>query len=184
VSRKVGGTTVPHFRVVLGGEWEHNAGAYGLTIGAIPSKRVPDFVERITAKYLQERTAGEAFRKYIERVGKQEIKTLVDELSVVPPYERDRSYYSDWRDPAVRLGWAVRPEGVAWRHLFGAGLIGGVGFTVALFITGLAFTDKLLIEEAKVGVLSASLIAALAGYVFLRLMSDGQKKSQPNGNES
>ncbi len=99
VSRKVGGTTVPHFRVVLGGEWEHNAGAYGLTIGAIPSKRVPDFVERITAKYLQERNAGEAFRKYIERAGKQAIKALVDELSVVPPYQRDRSYYSDWRDP-------------------------------------------------------------------------------------
>ena len=99
VSRKVGGTTVPHFRVVLGGEWEHNAGAFGLTIGAIPSKRVPDFVERITAKYLQERKGGEAFRKYIERVGKQEIKALVDELSGVPPYEHDRSYYSDWRDP-------------------------------------------------------------------------------------
>ncbi|MGH8773150.1 MAG: hypothetical protein ACREV2_18535 [Burkholderiales bacterium] len=60
---------------------------------------MPDFVERITAKYLQERSAGEAFRKYIARAGKQEIKALVDELSVVPPYERDRSYYSDWRDP-------------------------------------------------------------------------------------
>lgn len=76
---------------------------------------------------------------------------------------------------AVRLGWAVLPGGVAWRHIVGAGLIGGVGFTVALFITGLAFTDKALIEEAKVGVLCASLIAALGGYLFLRLVSRGQK---------
>jgi NhaA family Na+:H+ antiporter len=84
---------------------------------------------------------------------------------------------------AVRLGWASLPEGVTWRHLFGAGLIGGVGFTVALFITGLAFADKLLIEEAKAGVLAASLIAALSGYFFLRMSSHGQK-SQPRGDES
>ncbi|MCC5023420.1 MAG: Na+/H+ antiporter NhaA [Candidatus Synoicihabitans palmerolidicus] len=43
---------------------------------------------------------------------------------------------------AVRLGWAALPRGVAWRHIVGAGLIGGVGFTVSLFIAGLAFADK------------------------------------------
>jgi NhaA family Na+:H+ antiporter len=75
---------------------------------------------------------------------------------------------------AVRLGWAALPEGVAWRHIVGAGLIGGVGFTVSLFITGLAFTDKVLVEEAKVGVLAASLIAGLAGYIFLLLVSREQ----------
>ncbi len=85
---------------------------------------------------------------------------------------------------AVRLGWAALPQGVSWRHVFGAGLIGGVGFTVALFITGLAFTDKLLIEEAKMGVLAASLIAAVAGYLFLRLGSVGPKTPQSNGNAS
>ncbi len=99
VSRKVGGTTVPHFRVVMGGQWEHNAGAYGLTIGAIPSKRVPDFVERITDQFLAERRPDEPFREYVKRVGKRELKALVDELATVPPYEIDRSFYSDWRDP-------------------------------------------------------------------------------------
>jgi sulfite reductase (ferredoxin) len=99
VSRKVGGTTVPHFRVLLGGQWEENAGSYGLTIGAVPSKRVPDFVERITDKYLKERKSSEHFRDFIQRIGKKELKALVDELAVVPPYEEDRSYYSDWRDP-------------------------------------------------------------------------------------
>jgi Na+:H+ antiporter, NhaA family len=70
---------------------------------------------------------------------------------------------------AVRLGWAALPAGVSWRHLTGAALIGGVGFTVALFITGLAFTDKVHVEEAKVGVLAGSLVAAIGGYLFLRL---------------
>jgi sulfite reductase (ferredoxin) len=99
VSRKVGGTTVPHFRVVLGGQWEENAGSYGLTIGAIPSKRVPAFVEQLTEKYLQERGNSERFQDYIKRVGKKELKTLVDKLATVPPYELDHSFYSDWRDP-------------------------------------------------------------------------------------
>lgn len=78
---------------------------------------------------------------------------------------------------AVRLGWASLPSGVAWRHIVGAGLIGGVGFTVSLFITGLAFADKVLVEEAKVGVLAASLIAGLAGYLFLLLMGREPKQS-------
>lgn len=82
---------------------------------------------------------------------------------------------------AVRLGWAALPGGVAWRHITGAGLIGGVGFTVSLFITGLAFSETLLIEEAKVGVIAASLIAASAGYLFLLLVSRGSKPGQKKG---
>jgi NhaA family Na+:H+ antiporter len=82
---------------------------------------------------------------------------------------------------SVRLGWAALPDGVGWRHIVGAGLIGGVGFTVSLFITGLAFTDKVLVEEAKVGVLAASLIAALSGYLFLLAVSRGRKQSEHRG---
>jgi len=99
VSRKVGGTTVPHFRVLLGGEWENNGATYGLTIGGIPSKRVPEFIDRVTSKYLAERQEGERFRDYTNRLGKKALKELVDEFASVPPYAVDRSYYSDWRDP-------------------------------------------------------------------------------------
>lgn len=99
VSRKVAGTTVPHFRVVLGGQWEENGGSYGITIGAVPSKRIPDFIDAITEKYLQERQKGERFKDFTQRLGKKALKTLVDQHAVVPPYEVDRSYYSDWRDP-------------------------------------------------------------------------------------
>jgi len=99
VSRKVGGTTVPHFQVMLGGQWEDNAGAYGLAIGAVPSKRVPDFVSRITAKYLGERQGMETFHSWVTRIGKKALREVVDEFTSVPPYSEDRSYYSDWRDP-------------------------------------------------------------------------------------
>jgi len=99
VSRKVGGRTVPHFRVVLGGEWEHNAASYGLAIGVVPSKKVPDFVDRITQKYLQEREQNESFQDFARRVGKKELKQVIDEVSFVPAYELDKSYYSDWGDP-------------------------------------------------------------------------------------
>ena len=99
VSRKIQGTTVPHFRVVLGGQWEQNAGDYGITIGAVPSKRIPDFVDRMTSQYLAEREKQEPFRDYIQRLGKKALKGVVDEFSEVPPYIVDRSLYSDWRDP-------------------------------------------------------------------------------------
>ncbi len=99
VSRKVGGTTVPHFQVMLGGKWEENGGAYGLAIGAVPSKRVPDFVTAITDKYVREREKGESFQDFIRRVGKKELKTVVEQFTTVPPYEEDRTLYSDWNDP-------------------------------------------------------------------------------------
>jgi len=59
-------------------------------------------------------------------------------------------------------------------------LIGGVGFTVALFIAELAFTEEVLVEDAKVGVLFASLIAALGGYLFLLLVGREQNESEQN----
>jgi NhaA family Na+:H+ antiporter len=69
---------------------------------------------------------------------------------------------------AVRLGITSMPAGMRWAHMVGIGLLGGMGFTVSLFITGLAFEDAQLISEAKVGILAASVIAGLAGYAFLR----------------
>jgi Na+:H+ antiporter, NhaA family len=70
---------------------------------------------------------------------------------------------------AVRLGLASLPERVAWRMIAGAGLLGGIGFTMALFIAELAFsgTPELLVA-AKLGILGASLLAGLAGWAVLR----------------
>jgi len=99
VSRTIGTRRVPHFQLVVGGQWSHNAGAYGLAIGAIPSKRVPEMLERLTTRFSKERTEGETFQAYIQRIGKKEVRAMVEALSEVPPYEVDRSFYSDWGDP-------------------------------------------------------------------------------------
>src|SRR5690606_9877529 len=68
VSRNVGGRRVPHFQLVVGGELAENARSYGLAIGAIPSKRVPEAVNRLTAAYVQGKLPGESFAAFVGRV--------------------------------------------------------------------------------------------------------------------
>jgi len=97
VSRKVAGYAVPHFQVVLGGEWEHNAGSYGTPILAVPSKNIPHVVKRLTDSYVAGREQGESFRSYIKRTGKAQLKVLLEDLTKLPA--GDRSYFSDWGDP-------------------------------------------------------------------------------------
>jgi sulfite reductase (ferredoxin) len=99
VSRNKNGYTVPHFQVVLGGEWTNNAGAYGLAIGAIPSRRIPETVDRITGRYVSERAKDETFQEFIKRIGKTECKKMIEEFSAVPGHDEDPSFYSDWGDP-------------------------------------------------------------------------------------
>ncbi|WP_019831160.1 Na+/H+ antiporter NhaA [Sphingomonas sp. PR090111-T3T-6A] len=69
---------------------------------------------------------------------------------------------------AVALGLAERPEGAGWVQLYGVALLAGIGFTMSLFIGGLAFRDPLLIEEVKIGVLAGSCASALLGFAVLR----------------
>jgi NhaA family Na+:H+ antiporter len=69
---------------------------------------------------------------------------------------------------ATRLGRARLPTAVTTRHVIGLAGIAGIGFTVSLFITALAFEEPALTDEAKLGVLVASLLAALVGTVILR----------------
>ncbi|MBI1787319.1 MAG: nitrite/sulfite reductase [Acidobacteria bacterium] len=98
VSRNKGGYAVPHFQVVLGGQWTENGGAYGLAIGAVPSRRVPEAVDRITSRYLAERQTGESFQAFIKRIGKAECRKMVDDLGNVPSHSEDATLYRDWAD--------------------------------------------------------------------------------------
>lgn len=69
---------------------------------------------------------------------------------------------------AVRAGLAELPERIDWRAMVGVGLFGGIGFTMALFIAGLAFQEApALLDQAKLGVLAASVIAATLGLILL-----------------
>ena len=99
VSRKFSGYAVPHFQVVLGGEWDNNAGSYGLPVLAVPSKNIPRVVTRLTERYVSHRNSGESFQSFIKRIGKVEIKTLLEDLTRLPADGTDRSFFSDWGDP-------------------------------------------------------------------------------------
>ncbi|MBK9181083.1 MAG: Na+/H+ antiporter NhaA [Acidimicrobiales bacterium] len=69
---------------------------------------------------------------------------------------------------AVRLGIGRLPDGAGWRHVLGLAVTSGIGFTVALFVTTLAFTDDALTASAKIGILAGSLVAGCLGFVLLR----------------
>jgi sulfite reductase (ferredoxin) len=98
-SRTIANRKVPHFQVVLGGTWQENAGAYGLAIGTVPSKKIPDVIDAITNRYVRERKGTESFQDFIKRIGKQECRAMIEPFMEVPAYEKDRSFYSDWGDP-------------------------------------------------------------------------------------
>ena len=99
VSRKIAGYAVPHFQVVLGGEWEHNGGSYGLPVAAIPSKNIPEVVARLTDRYAANRSNGETFKDFVKRIGKAELKAVLENLARPPADPSDRSFFSDWGDP-------------------------------------------------------------------------------------
>lgn len=98
VSRNKNGYAAPHFQVILGGQWSENGGAYGLAIGAVPSKRVPETVDRIMRRFLAERQGSESFQAFIRRIGKAECKRMLEDLMVLPAHSDDASLYTDWHD--------------------------------------------------------------------------------------
>jgi len=98
-SRTISGRKVAHFQVLLGGKWEENAGSFGLAIGSVPAKRIPEALDRITERYLKERKSGDSFQDFVRHIGKKELRDSIEDLMTVPPYEQDPSYYTDWGDP-------------------------------------------------------------------------------------
>lgn len=68
----------------------------------------------------------------------------------------------------LRMKWASLPEGMNRRHLVGAGFLAAIGFTMSLFVAGLAFSSPELLVQAKIGILSASIFASFIGYYLIR----------------
>jgi NhaA family Na+:H+ antiporter len=81
---------------------------------------------------------------------------------------------------AVRLRLASLPSGCGWRALHGVSWLGGIGFTMSLFVTGLAFTSEALVTDAKVGIFTASLGAALMGALLLRRQAPSNVPEVPD----
>jgi NhaA family Na+:H+ antiporter len=78
---------------------------------------------------------------------------------------------------AVRLGWGKLPSHTNWRHIVGLASLAGIGFTVSLFITNLAFTDQEVADVAKVGIFAGSLLSGIIGSFLLR-------RATPSGDEA
>jgi NhaA family Na+:H+ antiporter len=74
---------------------------------------------------------------------------------------------------AVRLKLATLPRGVSWIQLYGVAMIGGIGFTMSLFVANLGFSDPALLDIAKLGVLCGSLVSGIAGYALTRTATKG-----------
>ena len=67
----------------------------------------------------------------------------------------------------VKLGLSSLPEAASWKHMFGVGLLGGIGFTMSIFVAMLSFAEPIHIEEAKLAILVASCLAGILGYTYL-----------------
>lgn len=78
---------------------------------------------------------------------------------------------------AVKTGVAILPEKVRWPHVVGASMLGGIGFTMALFISGLAFTDAKFLNYSKLGILMGSIFAGIMGVLFLRIYISREKQA-------
>ena len=79
----------------------------------------------------------------------------------------------------MTTGLGTLPAGVSWRAVTGVALLAGIGFTVSLFITGLAFEDPALRDAAKLGVLGASILAGCLGSAVLRRESRERGEFEP-----
>lgn len=69
---------------------------------------------------------------------------------------------------AIKLGIALKPEGVSWKKIYSAGILAGIGFTMSLFISNLAFGEGELLNISKVGILTGSLISGIIGFFILK----------------
>lgn len=69
---------------------------------------------------------------------------------------------------SVKMGWSRLPNELCWRHITGAGFLGGIGFTMSIFITLLAFSNPEIIDSSKLSILLTSILAGGMGYLILR----------------
>jgi sulfite reductase (ferredoxin) len=97
-SRRSGNHKLPHFQVVLGGKWKENAGSFGLAMGAVPSKSIPDVLDTITDRYVNEREQNESFQDWVTRLGKKEVRAMLEPYMNLPAFEENPLFFIDWGD--------------------------------------------------------------------------------------
>ncbi len=83
---------------------------------------------------------------------------------------------------AVKTKIAVLPENILWPHIFGVSCLGGIGFTMSLFVSGLCFSSADLLNYSKFAILAGSIISATVGIVFLLFFIASPEKKAASGN--
>lgn len=83
----------------------------------------------------------------------------------------------------VSWKFSVLPTGVTWKHIYGLGFLGGIGFTMSLFITELAFTNEIYATQAKIGIFLASIIAGFIGFFYLKKTTDSEEALSETDSE-
>lgn len=78
----------------------------------------------------------------------------------------------------IKFGWSALPAGVKWKHILGVGLLAGIGFTMSIFITLLAFENHSDIEHSKIAILLSSVMAGVLGYAWLKIAMRKKSKAQ------
>jgi NhaA family Na+:H+ antiporter len=81
---------------------------------------------------------------------------------------------------SCRTGFAEVPGGANWQQIYGVAMLAGIGFTMSLFIGGLAFPgNELFVNEVKIGVLAGSILSAIGGYLLIRFAGGGRDIRPP-----
>ena len=84
---------------------------------------------------------------------------------------------------AVRLGISIKPKGSSWMSFAGLGLLGGIGFTMSIFIASLAFSSAEILNQAKIGIFLGSIVAGLAGYFLLKYSLKRDEETRNRGEK-
>lgn len=75
---------------------------------------------------------------------------------------------------AVKIGLSELPEDVLWKHIIAVGFLGGIGFTMSIFITVLAFDNAAMVQSSKISILLSSLVAGVAGFLIFNIQKAGK----------
>ena len=97
-SKRMGGHIAPVYLVLLGGHMIENASSYGLATGKIHGRYIPEFIEELTGRYVDEKQDDETFTDYVGRLGKVEIKSILSKYDHIPSYEEAPEFYIDTGD--------------------------------------------------------------------------------------
>ena len=95
---ELNGHTVPHYHVMVGGRTEEGVAEFGLRLGMVPAKRVPEASKKLLTLFRDERQPKETFREWVNRVGAPRLKQEMDPFRTLPPFEQAREMYEDLGD--------------------------------------------------------------------------------------